>query len=299
MALQMAPDVVEIAIEPKTRADQEKLELALTLLATDDPSFRVTTDHEFGQTIVKGTSEVDLQELIERLKDEFEVEANVGAPQVAYREYLAKPVEVDFTHKKQTGGSGQFGRVRIAVAPGELDSGVQFFNEIEGDNIPSEYVPSIQKGMREIAESGSLMGFPIVDFEVHLIDGAYHDTDSSPLAFEIAGRGAMREAAERAGIKLLEPIMKVEVVTPVDYLGDIIGVLNNRGGQIQHADMRGDAQVVVATAPMAELFGLEKELSGLTGRGAVVEIVFDRYAPIETNGIDPDDTFPAAAALRA
>src|SRR4051794_21083085 len=207
----MTPDVIEIAVQPKTRADQEKMGLALDRLAAEDPSFRVTTDHESGQTIIKGMSELHLEILLDRMKREFKVEVYVGAPQVAYRETLAKPVEVDYAHKKQSGGSGQFGRVKVQVAPGERGSGVQFIDEVKGGNIPREYIPSVEKGMRETAETGSLIGVPIIDFEIHLIDGAYHDVDSSALAFEITGRGAMREAAQKAGIKLLEPIMKVEV----------------------------------------------------------------------------------------
>ncbi|HUP68128.1 MAG TPA: elongation factor G, partial [Sphingomicrobium sp.] len=220
------PDpVIEVAVEPKTKADQEKMGVALNRLAREDPSFRVTTDHESGQTIIKGMGELHLEILVDRMKREFKVEANVGAPQVAYREYLSKPVELTYTHKKQSGGSGQFGEIKINVIPGERGSGFQFFDEIKGGNVPKEYIPSVEKGLRETAETGSLIGFPIIDFEVHLIDGKYHDVDSSALAFEICARGAMREAAQRAGITLLEPIMKVEVVTPEDYVGDVIGDL--------------------------------------------------------------------------
>ena len=211
--------VIELSVEPKTKADQEKMGVALNRLAREDPSFRVSSDAESGQTIIKGMGELHLEILVDRMKREFKVEANVGAPQVAYREYLAKPVDIDYTHKKQSGGSGQFGRIKATVIPGERGSGFQFFDEIKGGNIPKEYIPSVEKGMRETAETGSLIGFPIIDFEVHLTDGAYHDVDSSALAFEICARGAMREAAQKAGIKLLEPIMKVEVVTPEDYLG--------------------------------------------------------------------------------
>lgn len=299
MALAMAPDVVEIAVEPKTSADQERLDLALKRLAAEDPTFHFTTDHDLGQTIVKGAGELQLESLVDRLRREFNVEANVGAPQVAYRETLAKPVEVDYTHKAQFGGSGQFGRVKVTVAPAKRGSGILFFDKIKGGNIPREYIPSVEKGMRETAEAGSLMGFPMIDVEIHLTDGAYHDVDSSRRAFETAGRGAMREAPQKAGIKLLEPIMNIEVVTPEDNLGDVIGALNSRRGQIQGMASRGDAQVVTATAPMAQLFGLEKELNSLTAGGAVVDIIFDRYEFVEPSGTDPDDTFPAAAALRA
>jgi elongation factor G len=299
MALAMAPDVLEIAIEPKTSADQERLELALTHLAAEDPSFHFSTDHELGQTILKGASELELENLVARMSREFNVEANVGAPQVAYRETLAKPVELTYTHKKQSGGSGQFGEVTVRVVPAERGSGFQFFDEIKGGNVPKEYIPSVEKGLRETAEAGSLIGFPIIDFEVHLLDGKYHDIDSSALAFEITGRGAMREATQKAGITLLEPIMNIEVVTPEDNLGDVIGALNSRRGQIQGTASRGAAQVVTATAPMARLFGLEKELKSLTVGRAVVDIVWDRYEFVEPSGTDPDDTFPAAAALRA
>ena len=290
--------VVEIAVEPKTKADQEKMGIALNRLAAEDPSFRVTTDHESGQTIIKGMGELHLEILVDRMKREFKVEANVGAPQVAYREYLAKPVELTYTHKKQSGGSGQFGEVKVKVVPGERGSGFQFLDEIKGGNIPREYIPSVEKGMRETAETGSLIGFPIVDFSVHLIDGKYHDVDSSALAFEITGRGAMREAAHKAGIKILEPIMKVEVVTPEDYLGDVIGDINSRRGQIQGTDSRGNAQVVIATAPLANLFGFERNLTRPTEGRATTSMVWVRDEFVD-DPTDPDDTFPAAAALRA
>src|SRR3569623_790131 len=237
------PDpVIELSVEPKTKADQEKMGVALNRLAREDPSFRVSSDAESGQTIIKGMGELHLEILVDRMKREFKVEANVGAPQVAYREYLGKPVELTYTHKKQSGGSGQFGEVKVKVIPGERGSGYQFFDEIKGGNIPKEYIPSVEKGMRETAQSGSLIGFPIIDLTVQLLDGKYHDVDSSALAFEITGRGAMREAAQKAGIKLLAPIMKVEVVTPEDYLRDVLGAMNSRRGQIQGTDTRGNAQ---------------------------------------------------------
>ena len=217
--------VIELSVEPKTKADQEKMGVALNRLAREDPSFRVSSDTESGQTIIKGMGELHLEILVDRMRREFKVEANVGAPQVAYREYLGKAVDIDYTHKKQSGGSGQFGRVKFKVTPGERGSGIIFTDNVKGGNIPKEYIPSVEKGMRETAASGSLVGFPIIDFEIELYDGAYHDVDSSALAFEIAGRAAMREAAQKSGIKLLEPIMKVEVVTPEDYLGDVIGDL--------------------------------------------------------------------------
>ncbi len=281
------PDpVIELSVEPKTKADQEKMGIALSRLAAEDPSFRVSTDHESGQTIIKGMGELHLDIIVDRMKREFKVDANVGAPQVAYRESLAKPVDVDYTHKKQSGGSGQFGRVKVSVAPGERGSGVQFFDEIKGGNIPREYIPSVEKGMRETAETGSLIGFPIIDFEIHLTDGAYHDVDSSALAFEITGRGAMREVAQKAGIKLLEPIMKVEVVTPEDYLGDVIGDLNSRRGQIQGTDSRGNAQVVEAMVPLANMFGYVNQLRSFTQGRAQYTMQFSHYEDVPQNVAD-------------
>jgi elongation factor G len=281
------PDpVIELSVEPKTKADQEKMGVALNRLAREDPSFRVSTDHESGQTIIKGMGELHLEILVDRMKREFKVEANVGAPQVAYREYLAKPVELTYTHKKQSGGSGQFGEIKIAVAPGERGSGFQFFDEIKGGNVPKEYIPSVEKGLRETAETGSLIGFPIIDFEVHLIDGKYHDVDSSALAFEICARGAMREVAQKAGIKLLEPIMKVEVVTPEDYLGDVIGDLNSRRGQIQGTDTRGNAQAVEAMVPLANMFGYVNQLRSFTQGRAQYTMQFSHYDEVPQNVAD-------------
>ena len=275
--------VIELSVEPKTKADQEKMGVALNRLAAEDPSFRVTTDHESGQTIIKGMGELHLDILVDRMKREFKVEANVGAPQVAYREYLAKPVDVDYTHKKQSGGSGQFGRVKIKVTPGERGQGFVFEDNIKGGNIPKEYIPAIEKGLREQAESGYLVGFPIIDFTVELYDGAYHDVDSSAIAFEIAGRGAMREVAQKSGIKLLEPIMKVEVVTPEDYLGDVIGDLNSRRGQIQGTDTRGNAQAVEANVPLANMFGYVNELRSFTQGRAQYTMQFSHYDEVPAN----------------
>ena len=275
--------VIEIAVEPKTKADQEKMGIALNRLAAEDPSFRVSTDHESGQTIIKGMGELHLEILVDRMKREFKVEANVGAPQVAYREYLAKPVDIDYTHKKQSGGTGQFGRVKVKVTPGERGSGFTFKDEIKGGNIPKEYIPAIEKGFRETAETGSLIGFPIIDFEVLLYDGAYHDVDSSALAFEIAGRGAMREVAQKSGIKLLEPIMKVEVITPEEYLGDVIGDINSRRGQIQGTDSRGNAQAVTAMVPLANMFGYVNQLRSFTQGRANYSMFFDHYDEVPAN----------------
>ncbi len=275
--------VIELSVEPKTKADQEKMGIALNRLAQEDPSFRVSTDHESGQTIIKGMGELHLDIIVDRMRREFKVEANVGAPQVAYREYLAREVEVDYTHKKQSGGSGQFGRVKVVVTPGERGQGVVFEDAIKGGNIPREYIPAIEKGFREQAESGHLVGFPIIDFSIKLVDGAYHDVDSSAIAFEIAGRGAMREVAQKAGIKLLEPIMKVEVVTPDDYLGDVIGDLNSRRGQIQGTDTRGNAQAVEANVPLANMFGYVNELRSFTQGRAQYTMQFSHYDEVPAN----------------
>jgi elongation factor G len=278
------PDpVIELSVEPKTKADQEKMGVALNRLAREDPSFRVSTDHESGQTIIKGMGELHLEILVDRMKREFKVDANVGAPQVAYREYLKKPVELTYTHKKQSGGSGQFAEVKVKLTPGERGSGFQFMDEIKGGNVPREYIPSVEKGMRETAETGSLIGFPIIDFSVQLVDGKYHDVDSSALAFEICARGAMREAAQKAGIDLLEPIMKVEVVTPEDYLGDVIGDINSRRGQIQGTDSRGNAQAVEALVPLANMFGYVNELRSFTQGRAQYTMQFSHYDLVPAN----------------
>jgi elongation factor G len=275
--------VIELSVEPKTKADQEKMGVALNRLSAEDPSFRVSTDHESGQTIIKGMGELHLDIIVDRMRREFKVEANVGAPQVAYREYLAKPVDIDYTHKKQSGGSGQFGRIKFRLNPGERGTGIIFSDNIKGGNIPKEYIPAVEKGMREQAESGALIGFPIIDFEIELYDGAYHDVDSSALAFEIAGRAGMREAAQKAGIKLLEPIMKVEVVTPEDYLGDVIGDLNSRRGQIQGTDTRGNAQVVEANVPLANMFGYVNELRSFSQGRANYSMQFSHYDEVPAN----------------
>ncbi len=281
------PDpVIELSVEPKTKADQEKMGVALNRLAAEDPSFRVTTDHESGQTIIKGMGELHLDILVDRMKREFKVEANVGAPQVAYRESLGKAVDLDYTHKKQSGGSGQFARVKFEVTPGERGQGINFTDEVKGGNIPKEYMPALEKGMRESADTGSLIGFPIIDFDIRVYDGAYHDVDSSALAFEIAGRAAMREAAQKSGIQLLEPVMKVEVTTPEDYLGDVIGDLNSRRGQIQGTDTRGNAQIVDAMVPLANMFGYVNELRSFTQGRAQYSMQFSHYEPVPNNVAD-------------
>jgi elongation factor G len=281
------PDpVIEVAVEPKTKVDQEKMGVALNRLAREDPSFRVSTDHESGQTIIKGMGELHLEILVDRMKREFKVEANVGAPQVAYRESLARPVELTYTHKKQSGGSGQFGEVKVALEPGERGTGIEFIDEIKGGNVPKEYIPSVEKGMRETAETGSLIGFPIIDFKIRLLDGKYHDVDSSALAFEITGRGAMREAAKKAGIKLLEPIMKVEVVTPEDYVGDVIGDLLSRRGQVQGQDTRGNAIAIEAFVPLANMFGYVNQLRSFTQGRAQYTMQFSHYQEVPQNIAD-------------
>jgi len=275
------PDpVISVAVEPKTKADQEKMGIALNRLSQEDPSFRVKSDEESGQTIISGMGELHLDILVDRMKREFKVEANVGAPQVAYRESIAREVDIDYTHKKQSGGSGQFGRVKLTVTPGERGSGIQFFDEIKGGNIPKEYIPGVEKGINDIAESGALIGFPIIDFSVTLYDGAYHDVDSSVLAFEIAGRGAMRQAASEAGIKLLEPMMAVEVVTPEDHMGDVIGDISSRRGQVSGSETRGPNTVVNAMVPLANMFGYVNQLRSFTKGRATYSMQFDHYAEV-------------------
>ena len=277
------PDpVISVAVEPKSKADQEKMGIALNRLAAEDPSFRVSSDEESGQTVIAGMGELHLDILVDRMKREFKVEANVGAPQVAYRETFAREVEIDYTHKKQSGGSGQFARVKMVVSPGERGDGIEFVDEIKGGNIPREYIPGVEKGIRDVAESGALIGFPIIDFKIRLVDGAYHDVDSSVLAFEIAGRAALREAAKKAGIKLLEPMMKVEVVTPEDYIGDVIGDLNSRRGQIQGTEARGVAQVVEALVPLANMFGYVNQLRSFSQGRAQYTMQFSHYEEVPT-----------------
>src|SRR5712672_557073 len=244
------PDpVIEIAVEPKTKGDQEKMGQALARLATEDPSFRVAVDHESGQTIIKGMGELHLEIIVDRMKREFKVDANVGAPQVAYRETITRPSEIDYTHKKQTGGAGQYARVKIRFEPLPPGSGFVFENEVVGGAVPKEYVPGVEKGLRSSTENGVLAGFPVIDLKAELIDGAYHDVDSSVLAFEIAARAAFKEGVLKAGPKLLEPIMRVEVVTPEEYMGDAIGDLNSRRGQVTGMDSRGNARVINAMVP--------------------------------------------------
>lgn len=275
--------VIEIAIEPKSKADQEKLGVALAKLVAEDPSFRVNTDPESGQTIIKGMGELHLDIKVDILKRTYKVEANIGAPQVAYREKITKTVTVDYTHKKQTGGSGQFAQVKIVAEPLPPASGFQFENEIIGGAVPKEYVPGVEKGLESVLGSGVLAGFPVVDLKVSLIDGKYHDVDSSALAFEIASRMALREALQKAGSVLLEPIMKVEVVTPEDYTGSVIGDLNSRRGQIQGQDMRGNANVITAMVPLANMFSYVNNLRSMSQGRATFTMQFDHYEQVPQN----------------
>jgi elongation factor G len=272
--------VIEIAIEPKSKADQEKLGVALQKLAAEDPTFRVSTDQESGQTILKGMGELHLDIKVDILKRTYKVEANIGAPQVAYRETLGKKTLIDYTHKKQTGGSGQFAKVKIEFEPGEPGSGFVFESKIVGGNVPKEYVPGVEKGLESAKDNGLLAGFPVIDFKASLVDGDYHDVDSSVLAFEIAGRAAFRELRERGSPKLLEPIMKVEVTTPEEYVGDVIGDLNSRRGMIQGTDQRGNAQVVIAMVPMANMFGYVNNLRSMSQGRANFHMDYDHYEEV-------------------
>jgi elongation factor G len=272
--------VIEVAVEPKTKGDQEKLGVALHRLAQEDPSFRVSVDHESGQTIIKGMGELHLDIIVDRMRREFKVEANVGAPQVAYRETVSRKAEVDYTHKKQTGGSGQFARVKLVIEPNEAGKGFEFENKVVGGNVPKEYVPGVQKGVKSVVDSGVLAGFPILDVKVSLIDGAYHDVDSSVMAFEIAARAAFREGALKAGPKLLEPIMKVEAVTPEEYVGGIIGDLTSRRGQVRGQETRGNAAVISAMVPLANMFGYVNTLRSMSQGRAQFTMQFDHYAQV-------------------
>ncbi|MCT6825229.1 elongation factor G [Bartonella apis] len=276
------PDpVIEIAIEPKTKADQEKMGIALNRLAAEDPSFRVKSDEESGQTIIAGMGELHLDIIVDRMRREFKVEANVGQPQVAYRETITKPAEIDYTHKKQSGGSGQFARVKILFEPYDGE-GLLFESKIVGGSVPKEYIPGVQKGLESVMGSGPLAGFPMQGVKATLLDGAYHDVDSSVLAFEIAARAAFREGAQKAGAQLLEPIMKVEVVTPEDYVGDVIGDLNSRRGQISGTEPRGIATVVDAMVPLANMFGYVNSLRSMSQGRAQYTMQFDHYDPVPT-----------------
>jgi elongation factor G len=278
------PDpVIEIAIEPKTKVDQEKMSMGLQRLAAEDPSFRVETDIESGQTIMKGMGELHLDILVDRLKREFKVEANIGAPQVAYRETIGREIEHTYTHKKQSGGSGQFAEVKLAISPTQPGEGYSFESRIVGGTVPKEYVPGVEKGIKSVMDSGPLAGFPVIDFKVALVDGKYHDVDSSVLAFEIAARMCMREGLKKAGAKLLEPIMKVEVVTPEEYTGSVIGDLTSRRGQVQGQDSRGNANVINAFVPLANMFGYINNLRSMSSGRAQFTMQFDHYEPVPQN----------------
>ena len=278
------PDpVIEVAVEPKTKADYEKMGQALNRLAQEDPSFKVTTDEESGQTIIKGMGELHLEILVDRMKREFKVEADVGAPQVAYRETITKEVTVDYTHKKQSGGAGQFARVKMKFKPLERNSGIKFNNSVVGGNIPKEYIPGVEKGIKSASQNGVIAGYNVIDFEAEVYDGAYHDVDSSVLAFEIASRAAFREAVAKASPKLLEPMMKVEVVTPEDYMGDIIGDLNSRRGQIEKMEDRGNAKVVSSVVPLANMFGYVNNLRSMSQGRASYTMLFSHYDVVPSN----------------
>ena len=272
--------VIEVAVEPKTKADQEKMGIALNRLAQEDPSFRVKVDEESGQTVIKGMGELHLDIIVDRMRREFKVDANVGAPQVAYRETLTKVANVDYTHKKQSGGSGQYARVKITMEPSAPGEGFVFESKIVGGTVPKEYIPGVQKGIESVKDNGPIAGFPMIDFKVTLTDGAYHDVDSSALAFEIAARAAFREGAQQAGVKLLEPIMSVEVVTPEEYMGDCIGDLNSRRGQISGTEQRGNAQVIHAMVPLANMFGYVNNLRSMSQGRAQYTMQFDHYEQV-------------------
>ena len=278
------PDpVIEIAVEPKTKADQEKMGLALQRLSAEDPSFRVETDLESGQTIMKGMGELHLDILVDRMKREFKVEANIGAPQVAYRETIGHAVEHTYTHKKQSGGSGQFGEVKLSIMPTEPGEGFSFDAKVVGGSVPKEYIPGVEKGIRSVMDNGPLAGFPVIDFKVELLDGKYHDVDSSIMAFEIAARMCMREGMRKAGAKLLEPIMKVEVITPDEYTGGIIGDLTSRRGQVQGQDSRGVSIAIEAMVPLANMFGYINTLRSMSSGRAQFSMQFDHYEPVPNN----------------
>jgi elongation factor G len=278
------PDpVIEIAVEPKTKGDQEKMSAGLARLAAEDPSFRVETDQESGQTIMKGMGELHLDILVDRLRREFKVDANIGAPQVAYRETIGHEVEHTYTHKKQSGGSGQFAEVKMVISPTEPGEGFTFESRIVGGSVPKEYIPGVEKGIRSVMDSGPLAGFPVIDFKVALIDGKFHDVDSSVMAFEIAARMGMREGLRKAGAKLLEPIMKVEVITPEDYTGGIIGDLTSRRGQISGQENRGNAIAINCNVPLANMFGYINTLRSMSSGRAQFTMQFSHYEPVPSN----------------
>ncbi len=278
------PDpVIEIAVEPKTKADQEKMGEALGRLAKEDPSFRVTSDEESGQTIIKGMGELHLDIIVDRMKREFKVEANVGAPQVAYRETLENASEVEYIHKKQSGGAGQFAKVKLLVEPQEPGSGRSVESKIKGGAIPKEFIPGVEKGIETVSDTGILAGFPMIDYKVTILDGLHHDVDSSVLAFELASRACFKEACTKGTLKLLEPVMRVEVVTPEDYMGDVIGDLNSRRGQINTQEQRGNATVITAMVPLANMFGYINNLRSMSQGRAQYSMFFDHYSKVPQN----------------
>jgi elongation factor G len=272
--------VIEIAVEPRTKGDQEKMGQALARLAAEDPSFRVTVDAESGQTVIKGMGELHLEIIVDRMRREFKVDANVGAPQVAYRETITRSAEIDYMHRKQTGGAGQFARIKLRLEPLPPASGLVFENAVVGGTVPKEFIPGVEKGVRAAAEVGVLAGFPVIDLRAVLYDGAYHEVDSSVLAFDIAARAAFKEGVMRAAPRLLEPIMRVEVVTPEEYLGDIIGDLNSRRGQITGMDSRGNGRVVDAMVPLANMFGYVNTLRSMSQGRAQFTMHFDHYEQV-------------------
>ena len=278
--------VIEMKIEPKTKADQEKMSMALSTMAIEDPSFRVSVDHEFGETILKGMGELHLDIKVDILRRTYGVDANVGAPQVAYRETLVRSTDIDYTHKKQTGGTGQFARVKLRLEPNETGKGNEFEAEIVGGTVPKEYIPGVEKGINSVWENGVLIGFPMVDTKVTLYDGAFHEVDLSAIAFEIASRSAMKEGCDKAGVKLLEPVMDVEVVTPGDFVGSVIGDINSRRGQIRNQEMRGNATVIRAYVPLANMFGYVSQLRSMSQGRASYTMQFAHYADVPRNVAD-------------
>jgi elongation factor G len=292
--------LVEIAIEPKSKADREKLDIALAKLAAEDPSFRVSTDRESGQTILKGMGELHLAAKVDILKHTYKVDANIRAPQVAFRERITRRAEVKYTHKRQTGGTGQFSAVSIVVEPNEPGKGYQFESRIVGGAVPQQYIPGVEKGLASVMNSGVVAGFPVVDVKVQLVDGKYHDVDSSALAFEIASRAAFREALQKGRSVLLEPIMKVEVVTPHDHTGSVIGDLNLRRAQILGQEMRGDANIINVMVPLMNMFGYANRLRSISLGRASFTMQFDHYAQAPANVLPPDDPpFRPAIGMRA
>ncbi len=275
------PDpVIEVAVEPKTKADQDKMGVALHRLAREDPSFRVTTDDESGQTVIKGMGELHLEIIVDRMKREFNVDANVGPPQVAYRETITRLLETAYTHKKQTGGAGQFARIKVRFEPLPIGAGREFESKVVGGSVPREFIPGVEKGIMGAAEAGVIAGFPVIDFKATLLDGASHDVDSSVMAFEIAARAIFREGMVRAGPRLMEPMMRVEVVTPEGYLGDIIGDLNSRRGNVSAMDTRSNARVITAQVPLANMFGYVNNLRSMSQGRAQFSMFFDHYEKV-------------------